>query len=234
MGRIGSTKLYRANLSTGGISSDLIARGRSANRSGHQTIRSSRSSQLVSQNRRRRPVALRHSFRPKLDVLEARTLLSVMPLPEGPTVQLSLIARPLEPSPPSGILPAASSQYSPPYSPAVLRHAYGVDQLGSGLNGSGQTIAIVDAFDDPTIASDLSTFDQKFGLPRRPSSSRYPSRGLRRTTAAGPSKSRWTSSGPTRSPRARRSSSSRRPRTRPPTCTRPSIPPSLKGRTRSR
>ena len=110
-------------------------------------------------------MALRHSFRPKLDVLEARTLLSVMPLPEGPTVQLSLIARPLEPSPSSGIQPAASSQYSPPYSPAVLRHAYGVDQLGSGLNGSGQTIAIVDAFDDPTIASDLNTFDQKFGLP---------------------------------------------------------------------
>ena len=32
-------------------------------------------------------------------------------------------------------------------------------------NGAGQTIAIVDAYNDPNIASDLATFDAKFGLP---------------------------------------------------------------------
>ena len=31
--------------------------------------------------------------------------------------------------------------------------------------GAGQTIAIVDAYDDPTIATDLQTFDAQFGLP---------------------------------------------------------------------
>ncbi len=31
-------------------------------------------------------------------------------------------------------------------------------------DGSGQTIAIVDAYDDPDIASDLAAFDTKFGL----------------------------------------------------------------------
>jgi subtilase family serine protease len=50
-----------------------------------------------------------------------------------------------------------------PYTPAQVRHAYGIDQLG--LTGAGQIIAIVDAYDDPTIASDLHHFDQAFGLP---------------------------------------------------------------------
>ncbi len=32
-------------------------------------------------------------------------------------------------------------------------------------NGAGQTIAIVDAYNDPNISGDLATFDAKFGLP---------------------------------------------------------------------
>ena len=49
------------------------------------------------------------------------------------------------------------------YSPAQIRHAYGFDSLTA--TGSGQIIGIVDAFDDPTAASDLSTFISKFNLP---------------------------------------------------------------------
>jgi subtilase family serine protease len=37
--------------------------------------------------------------------------------------------------------------------------------LGLTGDGSGQTIAIVDAYDDPNIASDLNTFSSTFGLP---------------------------------------------------------------------
>jgi subtilase family serine protease len=48
------------------------------------------------------------------------------------------------------------------YTPAQIRHAYGFDQVP--LNGAGQTIAIVDAYDDPTITADLHAFDQHFGL----------------------------------------------------------------------
>ncbi len=48
------------------------------------------------------------------------------------------------------------------YSPTQIRHAYGFDLSGS--NGAGQTIAIVDAFDDPTIANDLAVFKSTFGI----------------------------------------------------------------------
>jgi subtilase family serine protease len=49
------------------------------------------------------------------------------------------------------------------YSPTQIRHAYGVDQLP--YTGAGQTIAIIDAYSDPTIQHDLQSFDAAFGLP---------------------------------------------------------------------
>jgi hypothetical protein len=50
------------------------------------------------------------------------------------------------------------------YAPQDLQAAYG---LGSvvGTNGTGQTIAIVDAYDDPKAASDLAAYRSFFGLP---------------------------------------------------------------------
>jgi subtilase family serine protease len=48
-------------------------------------------------------------------------------------------------------------------SPAKTRKAYGFDQLAN--QGAGQTIAIVDAYDDPNIESDLGVFNSQFGLP---------------------------------------------------------------------
>jgi subtilase family serine protease len=48
-------------------------------------------------------------------------------------------------------------------SPANARHAYAFDQLAN--QGAGQTIAIVDAYDDPNIQADLNTFDTTYGLP---------------------------------------------------------------------
>jgi hypothetical protein len=60
---------------------------------------------------------------------------------------------------------SSSSPYG--FSPAAVRHAYGIDSTtfeGITGDGSGQTIAIVDAYNDPTIASDLATFDKQFGL----------------------------------------------------------------------
>jgi subtilase family serine protease len=44
------------------------------------------------------------------------------------------------------------------YSPAQVRHGYDFDQMW--LDGSGQTIAIVDAYDHPNIGNDLRVFDQ--------------------------------------------------------------------------
>ena len=48
------------------------------------------------------------------------------------------------------------------YAPAQIRAAYGID--GVALDGTGQTIAIVDAYDDPSIYQALDTFDSQFGL----------------------------------------------------------------------
>ena len=47
------------------------------------------------------------------------------------------------------------------YTPAQIRTAYGVDGLG---DGTGETIAIVDAYDDPSIDLAVDAFDSQFGL----------------------------------------------------------------------
>src|SRR5207244_13098393 len=59
--------------------------------------------------------------------------------------------RPLCSTGPSGLMPSQ------------IRHAYGFDQVA--YDGTGTTIAIVDAYDDPTIANDLHRFDVQFNLP---------------------------------------------------------------------
>jgi subtilase family serine protease len=84
-----------------------------------------------------------------LEELETRTLLSGAGLPvpyAAPQFYLTPLAD------------AASA----PYSPAQIRNAYGFDKLS--YDGTGETIAIVDAYDDPKIQADLHTFDNSFGL----------------------------------------------------------------------
>jgi subtilase family serine protease len=49
------------------------------------------------------------------------------------------------------------------FAPAQIRHAYGFDLVSN--QGSGQTIGIVDAYDDPSAEADLGVFDAQFGLP---------------------------------------------------------------------
>ena len=50
--------------------------------------------------------------------------------------------------------------------PYQMRHAYQVDSLiAQGYDGSGQTIAIVDAFQHPNITAQMATFDTFYGLP---------------------------------------------------------------------
>ena len=94
---------------------------------------------------------------------------------------------PLTGSPAAVVQPAATcspSAASIPvhgFTPQQIRAAYGIDQIMFGSivgDGSGQTIAIVDAYDhpgllnssDPNFAtSDLAMFDKQFGLPDPPS-----------------------------------------------------------------
>jgi subtilase family serine protease len=90
------------------------------------------------------------------------------------------------PGPPS--LPPPIYYFNgPPYTPAQIKQAYGFDQVnytstiyfhGHPIyltlpgDGSGQTIAILDAYDDPSIFSNVDTFDRTFAV------SQYDSRSL--------------------------------------------------------
>jgi subtilase family serine protease len=47
--------------------------------------------------------------------------------------------------------------------PNQVRHAYGFDLISN--QGAGQTIAVIEAFGDPSIEKDLEKFDERFGLP---------------------------------------------------------------------
>ena len=81
--------------------------------------------------------------------METRTLLSVAGLPVPSAVPL-FTATPL----------AAAA--SAPYTPTQIRQAYGFNKLP--YDGTGETIAIVEAYDDPKIQSDLHIFDGALGL----------------------------------------------------------------------
>ena len=50
------------------------------------------------------------------------------------------------------------------YAPSDLQTAYGLTS-DSQNNGGGQTVAVVDAYDDPNVESDLNVYRAKFGLP---------------------------------------------------------------------
>jgi subtilase family serine protease len=52
------------------------------------------------------------------------------------------------------------------YQPSDIQKAFGLDKLyAAGLDGSGQTVAIVDAFGSTTIRQDAATFAAAMGLP---------------------------------------------------------------------
>ncbi|MGC8471891.1 MAG: S53 family peptidase [Acidimicrobiales bacterium] len=65
---------------------------------------------------------------------------------------------------------AAPSIRMPCYDPAQIETAYDeLPLLAKGIDGRGQTIAIVDSFGSPTIRTDLAVFDARFHLPAPPS-----------------------------------------------------------------
>ncbi|MCT9077211.1 S53 family peptidase [Streptomyces fulvoviolaceus] len=64
---------------------------------------------------------------------------------------------------PKTIKPDASSATPTGYGPTDLQSAYGLTSAASS-NGSGETVAIVDAYDDPNAAADLATYRSYYGL----------------------------------------------------------------------
>jgi subtilase family serine protease len=62
------------------------------------------------------------------------------------------------------------TNYQACYTPAQLRHVYGLDALlDQGFDGKGETIILLEAFGSPTIENDLKVFDAAFGIPDPPS-----------------------------------------------------------------
>ncbi len=51
------------------------------------------------------------------------------------------------------------------FSPSQIQSAYGVNLLGFANQGQGQTIGIVDEYNDPNIIADANTFSTQYGLP---------------------------------------------------------------------
>jgi hypothetical protein len=115
----------------------------------------------------KRPASRRQGqARLQVEALEERLVLttpsfSPMITASDPTVQLHAI---------NGTAPPSNA-----YVPIEIRRVYGFDQIGflqqQGYNkaGQGQTIAIVDAGDNPNAWGDLQEFDQQFDLPDPPS-----------------------------------------------------------------
>ena len=90
-------------------------------------------------------------------------------------IALQLKAGGRAPRQPTEPRPSMSATTIVVYTPAQIRAAYEMPALPSaatGLSaaqaaglGSGQTIYLVDAFDNPNVAADLATFNATFGLP---------------------------------------------------------------------
>ncbi len=57
-------------------------------------------------------------------------------------------------------------QSGQPYSPSLLAQAYSMEgAYRAGINGSNETIAIIDAFGDPSIQFDVKAFDYMYSIP---------------------------------------------------------------------
>jgi len=64
----------------------------------------------------------------------------------------------------AGVGPVATTAPPLGYGPAELQQAYNLTTASAG-NGRGRTVAIVDAYDDPSVVSDLSAYRAQYRLP---------------------------------------------------------------------
>ncbi|HTU16895.1 MAG TPA: hypothetical protein VMG10_02435, partial [Gemmataceae bacterium] len=111
-----------------------------------------------------------HSVRLCLEILEDRLVPTIAPTSGAADVAVPLV----EVVPTSTATPNGSSGQPAGFSPQQISQAYGFNQISfdNGAikgNGSGQTIAIIDAYNQPDIAGDLQTFDSQYGLQAPPS-----------------------------------------------------------------
>ncbi len=99
---------------------------------------------------------------------ERRRLLRIEPLEQRALLSSIAVCDPIRCDPiqagGSGVNPATSP---PGFTPAEIQTAYGISSISLGGvsgTGAGQTIAIIDAYNDPNIISDAAAFNSQFGL----------------------------------------------------------------------
>lgn len=73
-------------------------------------------------------------------------------------------ARAAETGTAAGVTPKAAAAAPTGYGPSDLQSAYGLTAAAAS-NGSGETVAVVDAYDDPNAAADLAAYRSHYGLP---------------------------------------------------------------------
>ena len=100
---------------------------------------------------------------PMLEILEDRIALSTGYATPGAELLV-----------PGGGMPFGGPGQPGGFSPSQISQAYGFNQIAFNNgsvrgDGTGQTIAIVDAYGQPNIRSDLQVFDSMYGLPAPPS-----------------------------------------------------------------
>ena len=97
----------------------------------------------------------------KMSCLAMRLVTKKVSADQAQKMEAAGMARPASATPAVAFGPAGG------YSPGQLAKAYGVNAGGS----TSQTVAIVDAYDDPTVLADLNTFNDQYGLPHETSTS---------------------------------------------------------------
>ncbi|HEY1683674.1 MAG TPA: choice-of-anchor tandem repeat GloVer-containing protein [Tepidisphaeraceae bacterium] len=120
----------------------------------------------ASLRKRRRP--RQNSYH--IDSLEKRTLLSaaLLNVPTQITGTPSFVEEGLVPIA-RNLSTALTSTLSAPFTASQIRQAYGVNGIsffGNSGDGTGQTIAVVDAYNDPNIVFDADYFSSVMGLPQ--------------------------------------------------------------------
>ena len=109
-----------------------------------------------------------------LEVLEPRVLMSARGIsvlklggtrPGRPAIPAAYAS--LAPLLHDSVAPHDTTPSGSALTPAQIRHAYGLDLITG--DGTGQTIAIIGAYDNPSAWTDLQAFDQQFNIPDPPS-----------------------------------------------------------------
>jgi hypothetical protein len=122
--------------------------------------------EFASMSRRRPQLSRRSRLSAYLESLETRQMLSASALAPAahtspPAAQpAGLVVQPLALSINNPAVTTANAVYTP----LQIRMAYGVTSIPN--QGQGTTIAIVDAYADPDITSDVALFSTDFGLPQ--------------------------------------------------------------------